>query len=430
MNETQLVKQPGVLQDIDRTERLWAKGRFQDFPIGLIAVERLTLNPENRRFRADREAVESQLERDLTLPEDEDTIIKLLLERECRVEIDRVVGKSSPDTDALIEDWTARGQERPLWIEPNGLVRNGNRRLAMIKRELAKTGEERYRHVEVIVLDPDEFDDQALFDMEALEQLTEGLKVRYTDINLLLTLQEAAERAGVDWHSPKSIAQAAEKIAHLVANDPTYARVQLDAVKYMSDYLRLIDRAGHFGQLRGKVEVFRDIGKNMRWAAENDPERAFEILEVCFAAVTAGAVYNDIREIRRIASKDPEGFAALAQEIRDIRENPPVEEERTPGGEDQDDEDSEETADEGIPAADFPRRTVKAAIDLATLMSKARRNAQPERDLRLAADHLARVSPADLEQLLQGVTAAQVARARDDVLDWADAARAAEPPAA
>jgi hypothetical protein len=431
VNDTRLIDQDGVLQGIDRTERLWAKGRFQDFTIGLIAVDMLTLNPDNRRFRADREAVESQLDRKLELPADEDAIIKLLLDRECRVDVDRVVSKPSPDTAALVGDWSARGQERPLWIEPNGLVRNGNRRLAMIKRELAETGEERFRHVEVIVLDPHEFDDATLFDMEALEQLTEGLKVRYTDINLLLTLQEAANRAGVDWHSPKSIGRAAEQIAHLVGNNPGYAKVQLDAVKYMADYLRLTDRAGHYGQLRGKVEVFRDIGKNMRWAAENDQERSVEMLEVCFASVTADAVYQDIREIRKIADKDPDAFTALVREIREVRESAPAESGEDPrDSDDQEDEDPEATADEDTPVPDFPRQAVKAVIDLATLMSKARRNAQPERDLRLAADHLARISPDDLSRLLEGVGAEHVARARDDVLDWADAVRAAETPPA
>jgi len=431
VNETPLVDRDGVLQDIGRTERLWAKGGFQEFPIGRIAVENLTLNPDNRRFRADREAVESELGRTLELPADEDAIIKLLLDRECRVDVDRVVSKPSPDTGALVADWSRRGQERPLWIEPNGLVRNGNRRLAMIKRELAATGEERFKYVDVIVLDPHDFDDASLFDMEALEQLTEGLKVRYTDINLLLTLREAADRAGVDWHSPKLIGQAAERIAYLVGNNPGYARVQLDAVKCMADYLRLIDRAGHIGQLRGKVEVFRDVGKNMRWAAENDPERSLEMIEVCFAAVTAGAVYQDIREIRKIADKDPDAFTALAQEIRDVRERAPVEGGEEPAdSEDHDDEDSEEMGAEDTQVANFPRHAVKGVIDLATLMAKARRNAQPERDLRLAADHLARVSPDQLSRLLEGLGVEHVARARDEVLAWADAVRAAETPPA
>jgi len=208
-----MIDEPGVLQDAGRPERLWAKGRFQDFPVKLIAVERLTLNPRNRRFRADREAVEAELGRPLQLPTDEEMLIQLLLDRDCRVEGDRLLCKANKDTGALVSDWTDRGQERPLWIEPDGLVRNGNRRLAMIKRELADGGSERFSHVEVIVLDPYEFDEATLFEMEAREQLTLGLKVRYTEINLLLTLEEAANRHGVDWHLAKSISDVAEEIA-------------------------------------------------------------------------------------------------------------------------------------------------------------------------------------------------------------------------
>ena len=43
----------------------------------------------------------------------------------------------------------------------------------MIKRELAATGEERFKYVDVIVLDPHDFDYASLFDMEALEQSTQ-----------------------------------------------------------------------------------------------------------------------------------------------------------------------------------------------------------------------------------------------------------------
>jgi hypothetical protein len=426
MTETRLVDEPGVLQDQGRTERLWAKGRFQDFPVKLIAVEKLALNLENRRFRADRKAVESGLKRELDLPADEEVIIALLLNRDCRVQDGHVVSSASKDTSALVEDWKDRGQERPLWIEPNGLVRNGNRRLAMIKHQLANGGGERFSHVEVILLDPDEFDDPTLFAMEAREQLTEGLKVNYTDINLLLTLQEAADRNHVRWHDPGSIDAVAEEIAHLVGNNPGYARVQLDAVKYMADYLRYIDRPEQHDLLRGRVEIFRDVGRNMRWIAENDSELAVDMLDVCFAAVTAGATYQHIRDVRAMVRNEYERFAELVQEIREVRESASVEAETETPEQDEDEEDETggSTTEPAVPG--FPRRAVRQVIDLAAQMSRARRAAKPDRDLRLAADHLSRVPSGMLAELLEGPSAERVARARDVILTWADEVRATE----
>lgn len=433
MNNTRLIDEDGVLQDAERRERLWAKGRFQDFDVHLIAVDRLTLNPENRRFRADREAVEAQLGRPLELPADEEMVIKLLLDRECRLEGDRLVCQRSKDTSALVNDWTKRGQERPLWIEPDGLVRNGNRRLAMIKRELADGGAER-DHVEVIILDPAEFDDETLFEMEAREQLTEGLKVRYTEINLLLTLQEAADRHNVDWHSAKSISEVAEEIAPLVGNNAAYARVQLNAVKYMAAYLTHIGHPNEYGRLRGNVEVFRDVGKNMKWIEENDPGRRLEMLDLCFAAVTSGARYPSLRELRRLAGEEPDTFMALVQEVRDVRDTAPAEpaEPTTPPeAEDDDEELDEPEALSPVEAtvADYPRQAVCRVIDLAAQMSRARRSAAPDLDLRLADDHLARVPPELLRELLEGPNGARVAQARERILAWADAVRDAEQPA-
>jgi hypothetical protein len=430
MSDVGVEDDAGEAPAVQRTERLWAKGDYQNFPVERIATNSLELNLENRRFRADREALEAELGRELELPADEEIVIALLLDRNCRVEQDRVLSTLSKDTTALVTDWKERGQERPLWIEPGGLVRNGNRRLAMMKRELADGGDAHFSHVDVVVLDPGEFDDPTMFAMEAREQLTEGLKVNYTEINLLLTLQEAANRHGVDWDSPRSITQTATAIAPLVGNDPNYARVQLNAVKYMDAYLGYIDRSEHYGLLRGTVEVFRDIGRNMKWIEENDPERSLEMLEVCFAAVTAGATYGHLREIRTIAREEPERFMELAAEIREVRESAPaeLEPEQPPAADEQDDEDENDAdiAPAGAPVPGYPRGAVKRVIDLAAQMSRARRSSEPDRDLRLAEDHLARVPPELLAELLTGVNGERAAQARDGVLEWADAVRAAE----
>ena len=62
------------------------------------------------------------------------SVISILLDSSLDVDGDKVVGTPSTDCEALEKDWLARGQESPLWIRPDGTVRNGNRRLAMIMR--------------------------------------------------------------------------------------------------------------------------------------------------------------------------------------------------------------------------------------------------------------------------------------------------------
>lgn len=104
--------------------------------------------------------------------------------------------------------------------------------------------------VNVVLFPQDEYDDDVIFDLEATEQLTEGLKVRYSDINVLLTLRDAAERAGIDWADRESIKQTASRIQHLVNNDPSYAEIQLNAIKYMDLYLEDLGVPGEYHRLQ------------------------------------------------------------------------------------------------------------------------------------------------------------------------------------
>ena len=108
-----------------RSARIWTTAEFVDFPVYSVPTELLVLNPENRRFRAEAQAVLKELEAldpSLRIEDDEDSIIALLLDKDPHVEGNSVVGSASKDTKALIEDWDRRKQEQPLWVRPDGSV--------------------------------------------------------------------------------------------------------------------------------------------------------------------------------------------------------------------------------------------------------------------------------------------------------------------
>ena len=110
---------------------------------------------------------------------------------------------------------------------PTALSRNGNRRLAMLRRLNRDPEVEGYQHVEAVILDDLGINELAIFEMEQREQLTEDYKVRYSDINLLLAIRDAAADQEIDWHDPASIADVAGNLQHVMGNDPSYAIVQL-----------------------------------------------------------------------------------------------------------------------------------------------------------------------------------------------------------
>ena len=298
--------------------KLWVLGRWRTAPVKVVPVSALILNVENRRFAAERELFQQRLGHSLD-PENNEadalSVESILLDQNPHVDGDRVVGKPHKDYEALRKDWLRRQQESPFWIHADGTVRNGNRRLAMLRRLNRDPEVEGYQHVEAVILDDLGINELAIFEMEQREQLTEDYKVRYSDINLLLAIRDAAADQEIDWHDPASIADVAGNLQHVMGNDPGYAIVQLYAIRYMDEYLRDLGLEGRYDRLIGQIERFRDVGRAMRALEGGDEDWAPAMLDVLFAAVNAGLNHLEIRKVRRLFKADRDEFARLAEHV-------------------------------------------------------------------------------------------------------------------
>jgi len=420
----------------ERTQRIWAKNAFVDVPVYKTPTDLLILNPSNRRFRAEAQEAEEELGHGLdplSSAEDEESVVGLLLDSDPHVEGTKVVSKPSKDTKGLMLDWDKRGQESPLWIRPDGLVSNGNRRLAMLKRLQAEKGKEGYDWVDVVILDEETYDDDTVFRMEAVEQLTEGFKVRYSDLNALLTLKDAAEKLDTDWYDQDSIEETAKKIQDLVGNNPNYAKIQLQAIKYMTAYLEWLGKPGEYPLLRRQVERFRDIGKNMAWVAKEDEAREPEMLELCFQAIFVGAKHPDLRQIRLMLKTDQKAFEDLVEEVSAIADEAEEEEEEipveVPGGtaEEDDDEDDEEEEEEAATAGPLsPKKArIKRALDVAVQASRDSQDTDHLKHVRIAASRLARVDAAEILSESSGVELDGLRETIEGIIEWAKAAQQA-----
>src|SRR5262249_39728047 len=139
----------------DRTVRLWCKNQWKIFSVIRVEVEALLLNPDNRRFSAEKLLLENKIGHSLdpeSSPDDERSVISILLDSSLDVDGNKVVGTPSTDYEALQKDWLDRGQENPFWVRPDGTVRNGNRRLATIKRLRDNSPGDVHGWVDAIVL--------------------------------------------------------------------------------------------------------------------------------------------------------------------------------------------------------------------------------------------------------------------------------------
>lgn len=415
-------------------ERLWVRDQWRQFPVIQVPVEALALNVDNRRFAAERTWAEEQLNRALdpeNRSDDELILESILLDTAYEFDGDRLVGKPSKDYDALKKDWQRRHQESPLWIRPDGTVRNGNRRLAMLKRLQREEGIEGFEYVDVVVLDPDGIDEVALFDMEQREQLTENLKVRYTDINLLLAIRAAAESRSIDWFDAESIDRVAGELQHVIGNNKTYAAIQLNAIRYMDAYLESSDQPGEYHKLIGQIERFRDVGKAMTKLEADYEDDVPAMLRVLFAAIRAGAPHGDIRVLRNLFLHDRSRYEQLLAEVdgieaaweqtgADTLADPEVVDLAPAADEDEDDDELDEPPGPNVP--NYPRTDIRDAIDNAIDSFEASMTDDVAKTLRQILNRLQVLSDTGgkLDQALAGDHAARVRDALSEIIAWAD----------
>ena len=354
--------------------RLWVLGEWKNIPVLRVPVSALVLNIDNRRFSAERQLFEQRLGHSFDPENNEDDALSveaILLDRDLDLDGERVEGKPGKDYLALRQDWQRRKQEAPFWILADGTVRNGNRRLAMLRRLQREEGAEGYEYVEAVVLGNLGINELAIFEMEQREQLTEDYKVRYSDINLLLAIKAAAEDKAIDWYDAESILVIAGELQHVMRNNPGYAIVQLYAIKYMDAYLDDLSEVGRYDKLIGQIERFRDVGRFMRTVEADDADRAPAMLDVLFAAVSVGMTHLEIRRLRRLFNDDRDEFEKVVERIRDAEQQWEQPSENEALGEPEmvnekaDDPDETDEAPEapGPVVANYPKSEVKGIFD-------------------------------------------------------------------
>jgi len=424
-------------QATQRKERLWVRETWREFDIWQVPVEGLLLNVDNHRFAAERTLVEEKLGHELdpeNSPEDERALEAILLDIGYDVDGDQVTGgQPGKDYEALKSDWEIRHQESPLWVRPDGLVRNGNRRLAMLKRLQREKGIIGYEYVDAVVLYPEDIDEVSLFEMEQREQLTENLKVRYTDINLLLAIRAAAESRGIDWYDPDDLDRVAGELQKVIGNNRAYAIVQLNAIRYMDAYLDDSGQSGQYHKLINQIERFRDVGRVMAQVELNYPDDASEMLRLLFAAIRAGRPHGTIRDLRRMFRQDRERYGQLVTDVNTVEQEwenvgntdelaDPI---SISPGDLEGDDDEEDTEPPGPNVPNYPKEEVADAIDNALDGFQASQTADVIKTLRQVVNRLEVLTDdrAQLAQALASEKREQVSAAFRDILDWVDGHR-------
>jgi hypothetical protein len=412
---------------VRRTERLWCKDEWRDFPVYRVPTGALLLNIDNRRFAAERVQYERMIDHALdpeNNPNDEKSVISILLDSNPSVDGDILKGSERRDSEALRSDWSKRKQQSPFWIRPDGTVRNGNRRLAMLRRMAASEGSTGTEYVDAVIFDEQDVDEQELFDMEQREQLTENFKVRYTDINLLITLREAAEALEIDWLDDDDIERVAGEIQDRVEGGKQYATIQLRAVRYMDAYLEDIGAAGQYYKLIGQIERFRDVGKTMMKLTDH-PDDIADFLRLQFAGIKAGVKHGQVRSVGKLFQKDRDEYRRLRDKVFHIEDaNQNTTELGDPDPATLNEVDASDEGDEPpSTVVGFPIDKVKAAVTNA-IDAYDVKTLDVSSTLEQAASRLRVVSPEKVKQAAAGEDKQNIDVALQEIFSWVDAMRA------
>lgn len=435
----QLIAERG--KDTDRTERLWVRNEWVNFKVINVPVDALVLNVDNRRFRAERMWAEEQLGHPLdpeNNPDDERSVESLLLDSSLRLDGPRITGSATDDYEALKKDWLLRQQETAIWIRAEGTVRNGNRRLAMVKRVQRELGDTGQQWIDAVILDDNEIDEATLLEMEQREQLTANFKVRYNDIDYLLALREAAGVRDIEWHERESIEEVAGELQTMVEKSKGEVTRDLYAIKYMDIFLDDQDQVGAYHRLLRTLERFRDIGRMMMQVESDYPDDADQVLQVLFAAVRSNRPHGDIRAIRRMFRNDRDRFDQLSDQIGDAEEGygtgtsqleSPTETPPPARDEDEDDEDEDEDELPGPEVTNYPRSEVSTAIQVAIDGYASSRQEDVLQILKEVTNRFEVLEERLMGALRSGEIDAPVLEELRKALGWAERYRAELPPA-
>lgn len=219
---------------------------YIELPVAMLDPRYLVYRADNGRiiseltdYAASRNETLQELRQNAERPDVQQAIHDLLLEK-----------ARDPDGPIYAELERHGRQTEPLLIDRDGVVLNGNRRLAAM-RELAAEDAGIFESVRVAVL-PEAIDAATVEFIEAGLQMAPDLKLEYSWVNRRLKLRQHAEDL-----DPQAIVEA--------YRFPDHAEIdkELAELALAEDYLEWIGQPGHYSLLADDTEAFESLNRNL-----------------------------------------------------------------------------------------------------------------------------------------------------------------------
>lgn len=265
--------------------RVQLKGKPDLLDVYRLPTELLVYNKRNGRFAAELAQKQEGLGRELDPLEDDDRqIIKALL-----LEEDEYA------TQLLRDNLAEVGQLQPGVITFDGIVINGNRRMAIFEDLLEEKSNPKYEFLIVARL-PKNVDEKDVYRLEIGFQLSKPYRKDYGPINDLLKVKEGIEIG----FTPKQIANS--MFGGFKESD---IKEELERLKLIEEYLEYIEKPKQYEEVKGWHEHFIDLQN----AISTFKKKKISAKEIHYATlagfelVIGRAPHMDIRKIKQIMTE-------------------------------------------------------------------------------------------------------------------------------
>jgi hypothetical protein len=266
----------------------------EERPVILVPTKDLLFNPRLGRLILARKKDPKRLEN----PEEADA--------QAEIQKELLSHRESAELAKHIKD---EGQLEPGIVSSDGVLLNGNRRLAVLRQLWEQTKDERFAYMKVAVL-PADTTPAEMYLLEVTLQMTPETRARYGPITTLVQLREGLREHKLD----------KGQLARAMYKTDEELQEQIDILQLIDEYLKFVKRPRDYLHLEGDLAEAGHQGKFQhffelnRLREKHDKKPFWSAFKLhVFQLIRSGATYDDIRTLK--SWNDQEDIAYLAKQL-------------------------------------------------------------------------------------------------------------------
>ena len=185
----------------------------------------------------------------------------------------------------LKADLKARRQQQPAVVTAEGVLINGNRRVAALRSLFREEDHQPSRYVSCLVL-PADANTREIVDLETELQIAREFKEDYTWVNEALLIEEIFEREGKNW----------DTVASRMHMDVSSVRSKFEKLQQLHQLVALSQGTRHYADFVPNESAFTELAKHIKG---KPAQEAASVRAAYFLGTLTGVNYRTLRHLRR-----------------------------------------------------------------------------------------------------------------------------------